>query len=153
MYQWTKDKNKKKRMVNKQPDALMEEPEGQAELVLERPRKKKKPRKNVLVPSIYELKTAMRDMEEDLEDMIPLSQRTRVAKVAIEERRKSQSPPSPITQEHPIQVEELIEGEAYDELAKEAKNDEFRIEQFDFMLMGTTLKGGKIWDIPRKEGN
>lgn len=59
----------------------MEEQEGRVELVLDRPRKKKKPRKNALPPSIFEVRIAMWDMREDLEDIIPLSQRTGAARV------------------------------------------------------------------------
>ena len=67
--------------------------------------------------------------------------------IAIEDQRKSQSPPSPMIEEHPIKVEELTEEESYVEhVAEEPSNDEFRIEQFDFMPMGTTLEGNKIID-------
>ena len=89
----------------------------------------------------------MWDMEEDYEDTIPLSQRTKVARAKAKEKRKSQSPPSPTIKEHPVQVEDLEEEEAQDELAaKELGNDEFKIEHFDFMLVGTTLEGNIIID-------
>ena len=95
----------------------------------------------MLPPSISEVRTTIRDMEEDLEDIIPLSQRTRVARVATEEHKKSQIPPSCTTQENLVQVEELVEGEAYVKLVVEVPgNEKFRIEQFDFMLVGTTLE-------------
>ena len=69
-------KRKKQRMGEQDPEeVLQDEPEGQAKLVLERPRKKKKPRKNVLPPSIIKISAIMRDMEEDPKDKIPLSQR------------------------------------------------------------------------------
>ena len=38
---------------------------------VKRPRKKKNSRKNVLPPSIFEVRTTMQDMEEDLKDTFP----------------------------------------------------------------------------------
>ncbi len=58
------------------------------------------------MPSIYKVRREMEEMEEDPEDTIPLSQRTRVARVAVEEQRKGQSPPSPMTQDHLIQLDD-----------------------------------------------
>ena len=52
-------------------------------------------------------------MEEDPEDTIPLSQKTRVTRVVDREKRKSQSSLSPMTEEYPIQVEKMVEEEAY----------------------------------------
>ena len=53
-------------------------------MIFERPRKKK-PRKNMLTPSIFEIKTTIYDIEEDPEDTITLSQRTREDRVVVEE--------------------------------------------------------------------
>ena len=69
---------------------------------MERLRKKKKLRKNVLPTSSVEISITMQDMEEDPEDTIPLSQRTRAARAVVGKKRKSQSPPSPMREEHPI---------------------------------------------------
>ena len=55
------------------------------------------------------------------------------------------------TQENPFEVEELKEEEIETKLVAETRNDEFRIEEFDLMPVGTILKGGCIRDIPRKE--
>ena len=39
----------------------------------------------------------------------------------------------------------MVEKEAYVEhVVEESGNDEFEIEQFDFILVGTTLEGNKI---------
>ena len=87
-------------------------------------------------------------MEEETEDTIPLSQRTKVPRVVVGKKRKIQIPPSPMIEEHPIQVEDLVEEEAYVEhVAEELGNDEFHIEKFDFMPVGTTLEGNKIVDL------
>ena len=56
---------------------------------MERLRKKKNPRKNVLPPSIVEVSTTMRDMEEDPKHMILLSQRIRAARAVVGEREIS----------------------------------------------------------------
>ena len=67
-------KKKKKRSLESVPkEAPLDDPEGEIQVEVERPRKKKKPRKNVLPPSTVEVCIAMQDMEEDPEDMIPLS--------------------------------------------------------------------------------
>ena len=74
--------------------------------------KRKKPRKMVQMPSITENvpKAVEEKAEEDLKDTIPLNQRTRAARAATKERRKSQSPPSSTTQENPVRVEELTKA-------------------------------------------
>ena len=58
-------------------------------MILESSRKKKKLSKKMLPPSNVEISTTMQDMEEDPKDIIPLSQRTRVARAVDGERRKS----------------------------------------------------------------
>ena len=83
-------KKKKKRSLELVPEeAPLDDLEGEIEVEVERPRKKKKPRKNVLPPSTEEVSAAMREMEEDPKDMIPLSQRTRSSRVVANEKRKS----------------------------------------------------------------
>ena len=83
---------------------------------MDRPRKKKKPQKNVLPPSIAKVSTAMRDMEEDPEDMIPLSRRTRAARATLEDQRiVSQATPPPMTEENLIKVKEPAEVEVHEE--------------------------------------
>ena len=64
---------------------------------MERPRKKKKPQKNVLPPSTKEVSVAMREMEEDLEDMIPLSHRKRATRVVAGERIVNWATSPPMT--------------------------------------------------------
>ena len=78
-------KEKRKRIGEEPKKVLKDEREGWGELILKRPIKKK----NVLLPSNIEVNTAMEDMEEDLEDTIPLSQRNREDRAADSERRKS----------------------------------------------------------------
>ena len=57
--------------------------------------KRKRSRKIVEMPSILEnVPKRVEEVEEDLEDTIPMNQRTRVARVAAKDKRKSQSPPS-----------------------------------------------------------
>ena len=75
MYQVIEEKKKKRKrsLEDVLEDAPLDDPEGEIWVEVDRPRKKKKPRKNVLPPSTTEVSTAMRDMEEDPEDMIPLS--------------------------------------------------------------------------------
>ena len=91
----------------------------------------------------------MWDMEEDIEDMIPLSWRTSAARAALEEQRivSGENPP-PMTEENPIEVEEKVEVEVHEEKhsEKEPKHDEFHTERIDFMPMGTTMEGGRIID-------
>ena len=67
----------------------MDDLEGEIQVEVERPRKKKNPRKNVLPPSTIEVSTTMQYMEEDPKDMIPLSQRTRAARVVANKRAVS----------------------------------------------------------------
>jgi hypothetical protein len=74
--------------------------------------KRKGLKKIVVVPSIPEtIPKGLEEEEEDPEDTIPLSQRTRVAVVAVEERKKSLTPPSLTTQDEPIQVYDVTEEE------------------------------------------
>ena len=55
-------------------------------------------------------------MEEDLEDMIPLSWRTRAVRAALEEKKTvSRATPPPMTEENPIEVEEPVEVEVHEE--------------------------------------
>ena len=57
----------------------------------------------------------MRDMEDDPEDMIPLSWRTRVARATLEEERAvSRATPPPMTEENPIKVEESAKVEVHE---------------------------------------
>ena len=58
----------------------------------------------------------MQDMEEDPKDMIPLSWRTRAARATLEEQRAvNRVTPPPMTEENPIEVEELTEVEVHEE--------------------------------------
>ena len=83
---------------------------------MERLRKKKKPRKNVLPPSIAEVSITMLDMEEDPEDMIPLSHKTRAARATLEEQRAvSWATPPPMIEENSIEVEDPAEVEVHEE--------------------------------------
>ena len=109
-------KKKRKRSLEDVPeDAPLDDPEGEIQVEVDRLRKKK-PRKNVLPPSTAEVSTTMRDTEEDPEDMIPLSRRTRVARAALEEKRTvSRATPPPMTEENPIEVEEPAEVEVHEE--------------------------------------
>ena len=126
----------------------MDDPEGEIQVDVERPRKKKKPRKNVLPPTIAEVSATMSEMEEDFEDMIPLIQRTRAARVVAGERAVRRATPPPMTEENLIEVEESTEVEVHEEqhLEKEPGNDEFQVEKNDFMPGGTTMEGDKIID-------
>ena len=74
MYQVVKErKKKKKRALEPKPkEEPLNEPKGETKVVVERPRKKKKPRKNLFPPSTEEVSTSMREMKEDPKDMIPL---------------------------------------------------------------------------------
>ena len=69
----------------------------------------------MLPPTIAEVNTAMREMEEDPKDMIPLSQRTRVARVVTGKRKVSHVTPPPMIEENLIEVEESIEVEVHEE--------------------------------------
>ena len=69
----------------------------------------------MLPPSTEEVSAAMREMEEDPEDMIPLSQRTRAARAVASERIESWVTPPPMTKENPIEVEESTKVEVHEE--------------------------------------
>ena len=60
---------------------------------------------------------------------------------------KSQDTSSPTTEENPIRVEELTKMEAYEQHPNEEPgNNEFQVEKFDFMPVGTTMEGDIIVD-------
>ena len=57
----------------------------------------------------------------------------------MEEKRKIQSPPSPIAQDHPILLD-IEEEEVWIEPIVEGASDEFLVSNFDFMPVGTYLE-------------
>ena len=91
------EKKKKKSLELVPKEAPLDDLEGEIEVVVERPRKNKKPRKNVLPPSTEEVSTSMREMEEDPKEMIPLSRRTRTARELVGEQTMSQDTSLPMT--------------------------------------------------------
>ena len=88
--------------------------------------------------------------EDDPKDTTPLSHRTRVVVAVTKERRKSLTPSSPVTQDQPIQVDDVIEEEGWNELIIGSRSNMFSISNFEWMPMGTHLEG-HIQDTPRKE--
>lgn len=81
------------------PPSLIEvtPPLGQQEEHQERV-KKRKLKKEHQVPSILEvIPEGVEEEEDDLEDTIPLSQRTRLVVIGVEETKKNEIPSSPMT--------------------------------------------------------
>ena len=148
MYHVVEEKRKKKKRTEPEPEEVpLDEPKGETKVMVERRRKKKKPRKNVLPPSTDKVSASMREMEEEPKDMIPLSQRTRATKVVASEKRKSWDTHPLTIEEDLIWVEESTEVEVHEQHPeKEPSNDEFQVEKFYFMPVGTTMEGYRIVD-------
>lgn len=81
-----------------------------------------------------------------------MSQRTRSAKAAEEERRRSSTRISPSTPREPIQVEYLeYEQQKWIADMEGEGTYVFDLLDFDFIVVGTKMVGEKIRDTPMSE--